>query len=237
MANVSVLVEDPDLGSDLDADAREAAGKTCTARIITLEEGCWKAEDVASSERRGWFGFLVLSGALCRRVSQAELYGSELLGAGDLLRPWDRIGDWTSLPVGSDWTVVKPTQLAVLDREFARRASPFPDLAASLIGRALQRSRYLAVLTAIVGQPRVETRLHMLFWHLADRFGRVRGRSIAIPLPLTHSMLAELVAARRPSVTSGLSALSKRGLLIRDGREWLLSGSVPGEYLGLRGEG
>jgi CRP-like cAMP-binding protein len=48
---------------------------------------------------------------------------------------------------------------------------------------------------------------------------------------LTHSVLADLVAARRPTVTSALSDLSKRKLVqfVDDG--WLLSGEAPGELL------
>ena len=44
-------------------------------------------------------------------------------------------------------------------------------------------------------------------------------------------LLADLVAARRPTVTSALSDLTRRGLvrLVDDG--WLLSGEPPGELL------
>jgi CRP-like cAMP-binding protein len=52
---------------------------------------------------------------------------------------------------------------------------------------------------------------------------------------LTHALLADLVAARRPTVTSALSELSRRGLVryLEDG--WLLIGEPPGELLGLSG--
>ena len=39
------------------------------------------------------------------------------------------------------------------------------------------RSRHLAVNMAIVQQARIDTRLHMLFWHLADRWGRTGTRA------------------------------------------------------------
>ena len=57
-----------------------------------------------------------------------------------------------------------------------------------------------------------------------------------IPVPLTHSTLAELVAARRPSVTTALSGLHDRGVLqrVRDG--WLLRGTVPPELLAVDAE-
>ena len=138
------------------------------------------------------------------------------------------------MPTASEWTVLKPAQIAILDSGFANRASPYPEIAAALIGRTLLRSRHLVALIAIAGQPRIETRLHMLFWHLADRFGRVRGDSITIDLPLTHGMLAGLVAARRPSVTTALSALTRSGTLEREDEGWILRGTVPAPYAELR---
>jgi CRP/FNR family cyclic AMP-dependent transcriptional regulator len=81
---------------------------------------------------------------------------------------------------------------------------------------------------AIVHQARVDVRLHMLLWHLAGRWGRVRSDGIVVPLRLTHSVLSDLVAARRPTVTSALSQLARQGVVsaIREG--WLLSGNPPG---------
>lgn len=43
-------------------------------------------------------------------------------------------------------------------------------------------------------------------------------------MPLTHEMLAKLVGATRPSVTTGLGRLAERRLLGREGRGvWHLS--------------
>jgi CRP/FNR family cyclic AMP-dependent transcriptional regulator len=96
----------------------------------------------------------------------------------------------------------------------------------------VQRARCLAVNMAIVHQARVDVRLHMLLWHLAGRWGRVRSDGVVVPLRLTHSVLSELVAARRPTVTSALSELARQGVVraIREG--WLLSGNPPGEEPG-----
>ena len=70
----------------------------------------------------------------------------------------------------------------------------------------------------------------MLFWHLADRFGRMRGEWVEIPVPLTHGLLAELVGARRPSVSTVVSRLQSRGLLAQEREGWRISGTVPPEY-------
>ena len=123
--------------------------------------------------------------------------------------------------------MLKAVRLAVLDEGFVRQLAEYPTVAGRLFRRAVDRSRQLAVNMAIVHQARVDVRLHMLFWHLADRWGRVRSDGVVIPLKLTHAVLSDLVAARRPTVTSALSDLNRRGEVrsIPDG--WLLSGAPP----------
>jgi hypothetical protein len=46
-------------------------------------------------------------------------------------------------------------------------------------------------------------------------------------------VLADLVAARRPTVTSAISELVKGGLVQTSGEEWVLLGEPPGELSGL----
>jgi CRP/FNR family cyclic AMP-dependent transcriptional regulator len=76
--------------------------------------------------------------------------------------------------------------------------------------------------------------LLLLLWHLADRWGRVTPDGVRVALGVTHQTLADLVAARRPSVTTALQQLARQGLLGRDGDAWLLLGDPP---LSLYGEG
>jgi len=220
---VALLRLDPDLGAGIDARRWDLAERACLARTLEIPTGAWEADTVAGSG----FGLLVVSGILSRRVVQGECRGAELVGPGDLLRPWDRLGDWASIPTESSWLVIEPARVAVLDGDFARRAAQFPEIALALIRRGLLRARYLATLIAIIGQRRVESRLNLLFWHLADRFGQMRGEWASVPVPLTHRLLSELVAARRPSVTTALTRLQERGVLRRDGRGWLVRGPAP----------
>jgi CRP-like cAMP-binding protein len=131
------------------------------------------------------------------------------------------------LVMTNDWFALEPTRIAVLDERFVRQLAHFPELGGRLISRAVQRSRQLAVNMAIVHQARVDVRLHMLFWHLAGRWGRVRSDGVIVPLRLTHAVLSDLVAARRPTVTSALSDLSRRGLVRAVPEGWLLSGDPP----------
>lgn len=68
----------------------------------------------------------------------------------------------------------------------------------------MQRARHFAINMAIAHYPRTDRRLLLLLWHLAHRWGRVMPDGIHLPLRLTHDLLSDLVASRRPSVTTGL---------------------------------
>ena len=119
--------------------------------------------------------------------------------------------------------------MAILDSEFVLRASRHPEVVSALVARALRRSRHIATNMAIVQQPRIDLRLHMLFWELADRWGIVRQDGVHVPLHLTHATLSDLVAARRPTVTKALGELAQRSAVIWTGSDWLLPGEPPDE--------
>jgi CRP/FNR family cyclic AMP-dependent transcriptional regulator len=172
----------------------------------------------------------VLDGLLIRRVGLGDRYGAELLGQGDLLRPWQGL-EFGSLAPATDWRVLAPTRLAVLDDRATSRLARYPQLSVALIDKALSRARRLAATMAILHQARVELRLEMLLWLLADRWGRVRPDDTLVPLALTHEVLGELIAARRPTVSSALTELSRRGRVTRNPVGFLLHGSPPGELL------
>jgi len=167
---------------------------------------------------------------MIRRVGIEGRYGAELIGEGDLLRPSDEHVS-PLLPLTTDWSVLLPTRLAALDYAFEQRLTQYPELARSLVGRAIQRSKNLAVNMAIVHQARVDVRLHMLLWHLAARWGRVRSDGTVLRLRLTHAVLADLVAARRPTVTTALSELTRRGMVRTDGETWVLPGEAPSDLI------
>ncbi len=97
-----------------------------------------------------------------------------------------------------------------------------------LFARGTRRAHHLAVALAIAHHQRVEDRLLLTLWHLAERWGKVGQEGIAVPLPLSHQRLADLVGAHRPSVTSGHGRADASGALSRrpDGA-WILHGSPP----------
>ena len=169
----------------------------------------------------------MLQGVLIRRVGYGGRYGAELLADGDLLRPWEFDGDDT-IGYETGWRVLTRTRLAVLDLHWTERMGRYPRVGPAMAGRALVRSRRLAAMMAIAQQPRLDDRLWMLFWELADRHGRVHPDGVHVDLPLTHEVLSYLAAARRPSVSSALTKLAEQGRLHRNGRGWVLTGEPPG---------
>jgi CRP/FNR family cyclic AMP-dependent transcriptional regulator len=150
-----------------------------------------------------------------------------LLGPGDVLRPWQHDGSTSTLELEWTWRVVTPSRLAVLDARWTARSAAWPQLGAELTGRALARALRLVIAMAIAQQPRLDVRLWMLFWDLADRFGKVHPDGVHLDLPLTHEVLSHLAAARRPSVSGALTRLANEGRLVRSGRGWVLSGERP----------
>lgn len=223
---VAVLEVDPDLAGALAGERRRAATASAQAPLRRLGKGAWDPADISSAVGEG-FGLLVLSGFLVRRVGREGHAGAELLGSGDLLRPWQTLGPTASRPFEPSWQAIAPVELAILDLGFARRVAPFPEIAARLIDRATLRSRHLALELAIVQQRRIESRLEMLLWQFADRWGVRTRDGVRVEVPLTHSLLADLVAARRPSVSTALGNLAETGTVTRSGDAWLLAGGAP----------
>ncbi|MCP9491854.1 MAG: helix-turn-helix domain-containing protein [Solirubrobacteraceae bacterium MAG38_C4-C5] len=106
--------------------------------------------------------------------------------------------------------------------------APWPELAASLVSRAVDRSRATAFSLALTNVQYLDERLLGLLWALADRWGRVSSAGVLLPLPLSHDVLGRLISARRPSVSRTVADLTERGLLRRTPeRHWLLIGDPP----------
>ena len=222
-----VLQEDPELAEAIEPELRAQALETVVAREIQVPAGPWPSRQPAGLE--DGLGLLVLEGVLLHRIGIEQRFGAELLGEGDVLRPAARHGEST---LAADQRLARARALPAGGARRALRAPVRPVPAAGRDGcsrGAVERSRQLAVNMAIVHQARVDVRLHMLFWHLAGRWGRVRSDGVVVPLRLTHAVLSDLVAARRPTVTSALSDLGRRGVVrpVREG--WLLSGEPPAD--------
>ena len=225
---MALLDLDPDLGSGLAPDQLARARAELTAPILRLPRGEWDGNALAQTDRQS-VGLLVADGVIAREVVLGDTVSSELLGAGDLIRPWGRAGEPQLLVHAVRWQVLAEARLAVLGRAFGAAIARWPEVNAALLDRACARSQRLATMQAIGHLNSVDRRLLALFWHLAERWGRIAPEGIVVPLRLSHRLLAELVGARRPTVSAALAALALEGTLRRrDDASWLLTGEAPG---------
>ncbi len=231
---VRILDVDRSLGAGLTDEEFAVARRYAVADVVEMPRGRHHPRDLFQSD--GLLGLLVLDGLMIRQVAVADRRCGELVGAGALLRPWDDFGQTAPLPFEVNWRVIQDTQLARLDRRFVATTVHWPALIEAVTARALERAHTLAFNVAIHCLRHVHLRLLVLLWHLADRFGKVTPEGTHVPLPLSHSDLAELVGAARPSVSVALKQLSDAGWAWRhpsDG-SWMLSPEPPRELRDMR---
>ncbi len=223
---VRVFDYEPDLLAGLDAAGAAHLRRHAVARRLALPHGPWSPPP-ADSELVGGLGLLVLDGLVCRSLHVHGRSYSELLGAGDLLRPWEPSGAGP-LKVDDTWRVLQPTTIAILDERLAALLGRRPNTIGALMARSTQRSRALVVQMAIAHIRQAEPRLLALFWHLAERWGRVTTQGIVVPLPLTHELLSQLACLHRPTTSTALQRLVRAGEIARrSDHGWLLLGAPP----------
>ena len=233
-ATVSIVDADPDLGDLLDPDQLERARREARTRELRLSPGEWDAGaamEVGTHHR----GFLIVDGLLSRTVEVLGRRCCELVGHGDVMRPWQWDDEGSHVRAEVGWMVLEPARMAVLDNALVVRMVPWPQLGVELFNRGTRRAHHLAVALAIAHHQRVDDRLLLTLWHLAERWGRVTADGVVVPLPLGHQRLADLVGAHRPSVTTAMGQLVKDGVISRreDG-DWVLRGSPPEQLRGHR---
>jgi CRP-like cAMP-binding protein len=220
---------DPDLVQGLAPDRELLARRHLVVGLASVERGEW-APKVNQFGAMDGLGLLIADGLAIRQISLGHRAAAELLGPGDLLRPWEDDGEHAAYPFASSFRVIEPLSLAILDADATRTLMHFPEIVSGLMGRVMTRSRRLAGSLVIAQLASVDTRLHVALWHIADRFGRVRPDGVVVPLGLTHEMLGRIVGARRPSVTAAIGRLVERELVEPlKPQGWLLTGSPPQE--------
>jgi CRP/FNR family cyclic AMP-dependent transcriptional regulator len=224
---IALVDADPDLADLVEPAELPRARAEARTRLHCLSSGAWDARDAHMAETHHR-GFLIADGLLSRNVEVLGRSCVELVGPGDVMRPWswDETGSHVQAEVG--WLVLEPTELAVLDDALVRSIMPWPQLGLELFNRGTRRAHHLAVALAIAHHQRVDDRLLLTLWHLAERWGRVHPDGIVLPLPLGHQRLADLVGASRPTVTTALGELSAAGRISRRGDgDWVLHGAPP----------
>ncbi len=218
---VSLLDHDPDLGALLRDEREASARRDVQVELHEIASGDWRPEAHLSASRCA-MGLLVISGAVVREITVDDQPSAELLGPGDLIRtaPQD---DPPSAGGEATWTALTPCGMCSLDGPATRSIARYPEIMLALMERIEARARRLAVTQAISQMTGVDHRLHTLFWHLADRWGKVRKDGVLIPLDLSHQLLGKLVGARRPTVSTALALLAHEQRVTRchDG-SWLL---------------
>ena len=219
----NVFEHDPALLGGLAPDAAVSAKRRGLAEVMHCSRG-----NAALATPGGGFGLLVLDGFLCRVAEVMGRSSVEVLGRGDLLRPWEDDRAEAPVPVRSGHRVLAPATLAVLDRRFAQAVAPWPQVAETVCARFVERTHWLALQLALARVRRIDDRLHILLWHLADRWGRVqRDGTVLCSLPLTHEVLAAMIGAQRPTVSAALAQLTSDGYISRCRGGWVLHGGPP----------
>jgi CRP/FNR family cyclic AMP-dependent transcriptional regulator len=224
----SLLELDPDLGTLLEGERLEAARHDLRVAVHPLQPGPWDINRLSGASP-DHIGLLVVDGVLAREVLVSDTVSTELLGPGDVVRPWRLHEGSTLLRHSIRWIVLTHSRIALLDRRVGALLGRYPEVNAAIIDRVNERGLRLAVAQAISQLNRVDRRLLALFWHLAERWGRMTADGVAVPMTLSHRMLGQLVGARRPTVSTALGELAKEGQLVRreDGT-WLLTGTPVG---------
>lgn len=225
---IAVLDVDPDLGAGLAGPALADARAALVARELTPLAPVWTDHAL---DRLGddAIGLLVTGGILARELALNDNVTTEILGPGDVIR--SGAGDDPSRLLRSEvrWTTIEPARLAVLGPNFADALTHHPQVGAALMRRMVERSHRLLVSQAICQLVGVDQRILAMLWQHAERWGRITSEGVHVRLPLPHRLVAQLVGARRPTVSSALSALATRGQVTRieDGT-WMLHGEPVG---------
>lgn len=223
-AHVVQLLEcDPELAEGLAGEERAIAAQALPVPVATLKKGAWHPD--TTPPEPGHLGYLLVKGLLVRRIEVARGTSIELLGRGELLRPWQ---DDASSFCSSSWEVVETTTVAQLNAPLTRRLCRWPALVSNLVNRGIRRSRALAADAAAANIVGLEQRILTALWQLAETWGEAKADGVHLSIRLPHRLLAELTGARRPSVTSALAELRSAGRLGgAPNGAWVLRGDPP----------
>ncbi|UGS36615.1 Crp/Fnr family transcriptional regulator [Capillimicrobium parvum] len=223
---IRLFEADPDLLDAVPEPERGLALRATAVPAVRAALGAWDTSSVGEPE----WGILIVDGVFVREVGFAGSTSAELLGPGDVVLVGGNGPTTIAMPTADAWTVIDPGRVAVLDAHLQAAVRRWPRLSCCLLQRSERRASRLALAQSISHLTRVDARVLMMLWLLADRWGRVAREALVIPLPLTHRTLARLVGARRPSVTTAITQLTQRGLVSRrDDGAWVVHGAPPAE--------
>jgi hypothetical protein len=226
MGTIALIDVDPQLGAELDSDVREAARRSLIAVTSEVPSGAWE-EPPAGYGPGNAYGVLVVAGFMLRTVTIGERTTAQLFGPGDIMQSWPGEDLPSPVTVEVTWAALSPAVLARLDDRLISIAARWPSVLRRLAWRVSSVAGRVSLQVAIARVPRLEERLLLLFWGLAERWGAMTPNGMLLPIGLTHESIAAMTAASRPPVSGALSHLSREGLLCRVPQGWLLT--KPGE--------
>lgn len=210
-ARAPLLAIDPDLARGLPSD-QIARAQAVTTHVARIAPGEWQP---AFGGGPGCLGLLIADGIVVRETRVGGTCSAELLGTGDIVRPWQN-DDHSPSGAHVTWFVPDGARVALIDDRVSAAFAQWPTIAEELFARVVRRSHVQSVLRATSQVRRLDHRTLLYLWHVGERFGRVTPAGLVTRLPLTHERLATLIGAHRPSFTMALRKLERGGLLVRD---------------------
>ena len=211
----------PELSSVVPEADRPLAERTLTGAVLSACDE--DLAEVLASRQPTAFDFIILEGIVFKETTLLSRTALEMLGPGDVLAPpLTAIRQVESRAV-SRYVAHGHVALMTLNDRFRMAAARWPRLADVLHDRLGQQTHRASMHLAMLHLPRVEDRLVALFADLGERFGRMTGEGIVVPVPLTHDVIGRLVGSRRPTVSLALQSLASEGTLIRRDADWVLT--------------
>jgi CRP-like cAMP-binding protein len=208
---IRLLEHDAELGARMSDARRDAALRAAVAPVVQVASG--PVSEAALTE--AGHGLLVVEGMLTCIATLGERSVCEVLGPGDVV--WRAVceepahGPRTTWAAHGDGVI-----LARLQRDAVHAMARFPELGLAFFERAERRHRALLRQMAVSHVRRLDERLELALWLLAERHGRAVPEGMLVDLPLTHHLLADIAGARRPSVSVALARLARHGRVVRD---------------------
>jgi CRP/FNR family transcriptional regulator, cyclic AMP receptor protein len=221
-----LLEADPDLGRGLSPEHLAIARRELIVKAIVLPRPGTDIERL-SRALKPQLGLLILDGVLLRDVEATGKLTSELLGPGDIVFPWPEARALSAIEATSRITSLTESRIALLDARFVAMAARWPTILGEIAGGSAARTRETALRLLVAQLVRIEDRVLLALWALAERFGRVTSDGVLLPLPLTHRLIGQLVGGTRPTVTTALGRLARAGTVVRTEHGWLLAGEPP----------
>lgn len=209
---VRLLDAEPSLARGIERSVLDDAREKLVAEVRRVDPGEW--EDAHRAPPSPLFiGYLILEGAFTREITVSSRPSLELLGPGDLIRPWVVPRALDVMHVTDEWSLISIGHVAVIGAEFHEQAMGFPTILTVLMDRVVARARWLGFQVALSQLTRIDHRLLLTFRYVAERWGVKEPRGTRIPIRLSHRNLAAMIGARRPKVSSALTALAGKGLI------------------------